>query len=160
MRTLLNNNRMLRRGALALRQHERHPRINLDRYALAQSVALTNITSDCSGVAYSPVTRTIFVIKNSTNFIYEYSVTGTWLRTVSTTGFTDCEGICWMYDDYFGISDEDTSSITIVRIQPATASLTKAGGTTVNTGLGNLDSTTGGGFEGVSYDPENHKFYV
>jgi uncharacterized protein YjiK len=160
MRTLLNNNRMSRRSAVALRQHERHPRIALNRYALAQTVTLANISTDCSGVAHSPPTRSIFVIKNSTNAIYEYSETGTWLRTITTTGFADCEGICWMYDDYFAISEEDTSSIVIVRIQPGTASLTKAGGTTVNTGLGNLDANTGGGFEGVSYDPENHKFYV
>lgn len=123
-------------------------------------MTLANIATDCSGVAYSPVTRTLFMIKNSTNFIYEFSETGTWLRTITTTGFSDCEGICWMYDDTFAISDEDTSSLTIVRIQPGTSSLTKAGGTTVDTGLGNLDANTGGGFEGVTYDPENHKFYV
>lgn len=160
MQTLLHSRRFSRRGALALQQHERHPRINLDRYALAQSVALANIATDCSGVTHSPPTRSIFVIKNSTNAIYEYSETGTWLRTITTTGFADCEGLCWMYDDYFAISEEDTSSIVIVRIQPGTASLTKAGGTTVNTGLGNLDANTGGGFEGVTYDAENHQFYV
>ena len=44
-------------------------------------------------------------------------------------GFLDCEGICWLYDDKFAISDEDTSQITIVTITPVTASLTKAGGT-------------------------------
>ena len=65
-----------------------------------------------------------------------------------------------MYDDKFAISDEDTSQLTIVTITPVTASLTKAGGTTVDTGFGNLDLNTGGGFEGVTYDPENDKFYV
>jgi len=160
MQTLQHSRRFSKRGFWSQHQHDRRPRINLDRFALAQTVTLANIATDCSGVAHSPVTRTIFCIKNSTNAIYEFSETGTWLRTVTTTGFSDCEGICWMYDDYFAISDEDTSSITIVRIQAGTASLTKAGGTTVNTGLGNLDSTTGGGFEGVTYDPENHLFYV
>jgi uncharacterized protein YjiK len=160
MITLQKNSRWSRHGHAVQRQHDAHPRITLNRFALAQTVTLANIATDCSGVAHSPPTRSIFAIKNSTNAIYEYSETGTWLRTITTTGFADCEGICWMYDDYFGISEEDTSSIVIVRIQPGTASLTKAGGTTVNTGLGNLDANTGGGFEGVSYDPENHKFYV
>ena len=160
MQTLQHSRRFSQRGFWSQHQHDRRPRINLDRYALAQTVTLANIATDCSGAAYSPVTRTIFCIKNSTNAIYEFSETGTWLRTITTTGFADCEGLCWMYDDYFGISEEDTSSIVIVRIQPGTASLTKAGGTTINTGLGNLDANTGGGFEGVTYDPENHKFYV
>ena len=157
---MLHSRRMNRRAFWTQRQHERHPRIHLDRFALAQAVALPVIATDCSGVCYSPATRTIFCIKNSSNSIYEFTETGTWLRTITTTGFADCEGICWMHDDCFGVSEEDTSSIVIVRIQPGTASLTKAGGTTVNTGLGNLDANTGGGFEGVTYDPENHKFYV
>lgn len=160
MQTVQHSRRFSRRGFWSQRQHDRRPRINLDRYALAQTVTLANIATDCSGVAYSPVTRTIFCIKNSTNAIYEFSETGTWLRTITTTGFLDCEGICWMYDDKFAVSDEDTSQITIVTITPGTASLTKAGGTTVDTGLGNLDAGTGGGFEGLTYDPENHKFYV
>ena len=160
VQTLRHSQRFSRRGFWSQRQRDRHPRIHLDRYALAQSVTLANIATDCSGVAYSPVTRTLFVIKNSSNSIYEYTEAGAWLRTITTTGFADCEGICWMYDDYFGISEEDTSSIVIVRIQPGTSSLTKAGGTTVNTGLGNLDASTGGGFEGVTHDAENHKFYV
>jgi uncharacterized protein YjiK len=151
---------MDRRGFWSQRQHDRRPRINLDRYALAQTVTLPTIATDCSGVCYSPVTRTLFMIKNSSNSVYEFTEAGVWLRTITTTGFADCEGICWMYDDYFAISEEDTSSIVIVRIQPGTASLTKAGSTTINTGLGNLDATTGGGFEGVTYDSENHKFYV
>ena len=160
MQALLSNRRKQGRGFWAQRQHDRRPRINLDRYALAQTVTLPVIATDCSGVCYSPVTQTIFCIKNSSNSIYEFTQTGAHLRTITATGFADCEGICWMYDDYFGISEEDTSSIVIVRIQPATTSLTKAGGTTVNTGLGNLDANTGGGFEGVTYDPENHLFYV
>src|SRR5687767_5725196 len=97
----------------AQRQHERRPRINLDRYALAQSATLANIVSDCSAVAYSPVTGTIFCIRNSTNAIYEYSETGTWLRTITTSGFADCEAICWMSDDKFAIAEEDTSHLVI-----------------------------------------------
>ena len=160
MQALRHNRPASRRGFWSQHQHDRHPRINLDRYALAQVVTLANIATDCSGVAHSPITRTLFMIKNSTNAIYEFSEAGTWLRTITTTGFSDCEGICWMYDDKFAISDEDTSQITIVTITAGTASLTKAGGTTVDTGLGNLDAGTGGGFEGVTYDPENHKFYA
>lgn len=160
MATLLNNRRMNRRAFWTQHQHDRHPRINLDRFALAQTVALPVIATDCSAVTYSPVTRTLFMIKNSSNSIYEFTVTGAHLRTITTTGFLDCEGLCWMYDDKFAISDEDTSQITIVTITPVTASLTKAGGTTVDTGFGNLDAGTGGGFEGITYDPESHKFYV
>jgi len=161
VQTLLHSRRFSQRGFWSQRQHDRRPRINLDRYALAQTVTLPTIATDCSGVAYSPVTRTLFMIKNSSNSIYEFTETGTWLRTITTTGFADCEGICWMYDDKFGISEEDTSQIVIVTIAPGTASITKGvGTTTVDTGLGNLDVSTGGGFEGVTYDPENHKFYV
>ena len=154
MQTLLHSPRLSKRGFWSQHQHDRRPRINLDRYALAQTVTLANIATDCSGVAYSPVTRTIFCIKNSSNSIYEFTEAGVWLRTITTTGFADCEGICWMYDDKFGISEEDTSQIVIVTIAPGTASITKGTGTTtVDTGLGNLDASTGGGFEGVTYDP-------
>ena len=160
VQTLQPSRRFSQRGFWSQHQHDRRPRINLDRYALAQTVTLPVIATDCSGVAFSPVTQTLFMVKNSTNVIYEFTQAGAHLRTITTTGFLDCEGICWMYDDKFAISDEDTSQITIVTITPVTASLTKAGGTTVDTGFGNLDLNTGGGFEGVTYDAENDKFYV
>ena len=97
MQTLQPSRRFSQHGFWSQHQHDRRPRINLDRYALAQTVTLPVIATDCSAVTYSPVTRTLFMIKNSSNSIYEFTETGAHLRTITTTGFLDCEGLCWMY---------------------------------------------------------------
>jgi uncharacterized protein YjiK len=78
------------------------------------------------------------------------------------TGFLDTEGVGWCYDDVFAIADEDTSVISLARLNAGNAGTTilRASCTNIDTGLGDLDGTTGGGFEGVAYDFEQDKFYV
>ena len=160
----LRNPRVSRRGFWTLRQHTRHPRPRLSRYVLAQSTTVTSPTANFSSATYCPPRDTVLGISNGSPLaVYEYTRTGTLLRSWTLgTGFADTEGVGWCYDDVFAISDEDTSVISLARLNAGNAGTTilRSSCTNIDTGLGNLDSTTGGGFEGVAYDFEQDKFYV
>lgn len=129
----------------------------LSNYVLDLSVVLPVIATDASGVAYSPVTDTLFVIRNSNSDIYEFSTSGAHLRTI-TTDLDDAEGICWMSGSYFAVVEEKVADIVIWPITPVTVALLKASGTVINPGLGTFPGNDG--LEGISYDPINDVFYI
>jgi uncharacterized protein YjiK len=161
---LLRNPRASRRGFWALRQHARHPRPRLSRYVLAQSTTVAQPAGNFSSATYCPPRDTVLGISNGGPLaVYEYTRTGTLLRSWTLgTGFLDTESVCWCYDDWFCVSDEDTSVFSMMRLNAGNAGATilRASCTNIDTGLGDLDGTTGGGFEGVAYDFEQDKFYV
>jgi uncharacterized protein YjiK len=101
-----------------------------------------------SGVAFHPETKTLFVIDNDNAVIYELSKTGALLRSITTTGITDPEGISYQADDYFLISEEGLANIVRIKL-PRTGSgpVAKSSGTSLNIGPNMANS----GIEGVSY---------
>jgi uncharacterized protein YjiK len=125
------------------------------------NAAISGPASDLSGLTYSPVTGTVFGIKNvnaGDSEIYEWDKDGTLLRTITTTNFTDTEGICWMYGTTFAICEENPNNrITIVTINDATTSLNRTtyAAASFSSGIsaGNL------GIEGVAYDPARDVLY-
>lgn len=126
------------------------------------SVYLTNdlptITLDNSGVAYNALTDTLFFITNGTPTIYEFQKDGTYLRTITMSGFIDTEGIEWMYGTTYAVTEERSPyDIITFTMNASTTSVTKAGGTSVNPGI---SVGTNLGMEGITYDAANNWFYV
>jgi uncharacterized protein YjiK len=119
------------------------------------------ITADASGSAYNPITDTIFVVTNTTdsNAIYEYTTSGTHLRTITMDNdIVDTEGIDWMYGTTFALTEERTTyDIIVTTIDSGTTNLTRAGSTIINPAI---TFTSNLGFEGISYDVDNDWFYA
>ena len=132
----------------------------LSNFVLDLSLNLTVIPNNTSGVAYSPVTDTLFVVCNGNSDIYEYDTSGVYQRTI-TTNLVDAESICWMYGSYFAMVEEKVADIVVFHIVPTTTSLLKTNGTVI---LPNFVPPGGypgnDGLEGVSYDAVNDVFYV
>jgi uncharacterized protein YjiK len=109
-----------------------------------------------SGVAYHPGSKTLFVVDNGNNMIYELDTAGKALRSITTSGFNDIEGISYQKDRYFYIAEEGTSSVVRISI-PATGTgpVVKSTGTAliIGSGWGN------NGLEGVSYCSSNKTVY-
>lgn len=124
------------------------------------SLKVTSISgltaTQISGVAYHPGSKTLYVVDNGNNMIYELDTAGKLLRSIITTGFNDIEGISYHEDRYFYIAEEGTSSVIRISI-PATGTgpVVKSSGTTliIGSGWGN------NGLEGVSYCPSNKTVY-
>lgn len=111
--------------------------------------------SDLSGLTFSPVTGTLFGIKNvpsGDSQILEYDLDGTVLRTITTTNFTDTEGITWMCGHKFAISEENpVNRITIVTIEDDDTTLDRADFTARSFSTGVASDNLG--IEGCGYDP-------
>lgn len=118
--------------------------------------------ADYSGVAYNPNTGTLFILSNGNSHIFEYSTTGTFLRRITTTGFTDSEDIVHMGGTQFAIVEEGLKSISMFNILPLTTSLTKAGSTVITPSGGSIPAGSLGnsGFEGLAYNSSLNSFYV
>jgi uncharacterized protein YjiK len=129
--------------------------------ALATSASLTGI----SGVTYSPITNTIYVVRNVTGapgIISEFDFDGKLLRTIVETGlWIDTEGMCWMSGSIFAVVEEAVntgalkSRIHVVEINPYQRVVDFSSGSLYDTTIqaANL------GVEGVTYDPDRQWIY-
>ena len=135
----------------------------LSRFTGQAVQTLGVMTDNSSGIAYCGTTNTLFVVRNKTGgapppVLYEYSIAGAHLRTITLTGFDDVEGICWTDENDFCLVEEDNAHLCLVTITAGTTTLDKtADATVIDTGLGPLGNT---GLEGVTYDRTNDWFYA
>lgn len=132
----------------------------LGAFRLELGVTLPSIVSNASGAAYYDATDSIFVIRNNPQQLYEYTASGALLRTITLTNFSDTEAVCWVSGSTFAILDEDLSTITVFPILPATTTINRNHYFNIDTGFGNLDIDTGGGFEGLAYDAIRDVFWI
>jgi len=129
------------------------------------STYLTNdvptITADLSSVTYNEITGTLFFVINGTPTVYEFDIGGTLIRTINMTGFTDTEGIDWMYGTTYAVVQEQTAApyLVIFDMDQSTTSIsrTTVGNTTLTP---NITITNNLGMEGVSYNAAENSFFV
>lgn len=114
--------------------------------------------TDYSGITYNYDTDSLFIISNGNSHIFEYTTTGTFVRRISTTGFTDSEDISYLGDGKYAIIEEGVKDINILTIGKATTSLTKAGSTTITPKIGGTFGNNG--FEGVTFNSTANVFYA
>jgi uncharacterized protein YjiK len=132
---------------------------SLPGYAAAlkvTSISGLSAAPQISGVAYHPGSKMLYVVDNGNDMIYELDTAGKVLRSISTSGFNDIEGISYQADRYFYIAEEGTSSVVRISIPAAgTGPVAKSSGRSlvIGTGWGN------NGLEGVSYCPSNKTVY-
>lgn len=135
------------------------------------TIANPPTTGNFSGVTYSPVTNSLFVVDNGVSHVYEFDLSGAYRRTIATTGFDDAEGIVWMGGNQFGLLEEKISHISILTIAPTTTSISKASLPAANIirpdlfpddpSRGALNPTGDNvGMEGIAYDPLLDRFYL
>ncbi len=110
-----------------------------------------------SGITFHPVSKTLYVIDNNNPTIYEISLFGKVIRTISLLGFEDTEGIAYQSDNYFFIVEERKANC--IRIQlPKTNScqISREKGTIVNI----ADNWENNGLEDVAYVALTNTLYL
>jgi uncharacterized protein YjiK len=120
------------------------------------SVAGITATS-LSGLALQLPNRALYAVDNDNANVYELTVTGTVVRTITTQGITDPEGIGHFHDNTFFIAEEGNSRILRVEIPAAGAgplNWSSAPALQLATNWGNT------GVEGVSYCRTNNTLYA
>lgn len=99
--------------------------INLNEYVLMPNfpISISQIPDDLSGITYNPLTNTLFMIQNGTPTIYETTLTGSYIRKITLTGFEDTEGIVHIGGTRFAVTEEKRGKITLITILAATTNI-------------------------------------
>ncbi len=130
--------------------------INLDNYSLTGIHRLprgSDKAREASAVTYNWDTDTLFVVGDEGDALVEVSKTGQEISVMSLSGFDDTEGLTYVGNGQFVITEE--------RIQDAFLLDYAAGGSVDRSSLAwaDLGSTVGNiGIEGISYNPSNSTF--
>jgi uncharacterized protein YjiK len=135
------------------------------------TIANPPTNGNLSGVTYSPVSNSLFVIDNGSSQLYEFDLNGVYRRTILTTGFDDPEGLTWLDGNRFALLEEKTTHINIIDIAPTTTTINRASlplASIIRPDLapndpsaGSLNPTGGNtGLEGVAFDSINNRFIV
>jgi len=119
-----------------------------------------NIPNDFSGVTYNEDTGTLFGVRNGTPEAYELNLDGTIIRRITLRNFEDTEGIVYLGNNKYAVTEERRRRIVVITIPngnnnitiqyPSSASRIQLNGT----GTGNI------GLEAVAYDKLNDILYV
>lgn len=133
----------------------------------------TSPTDMGSGCTYEPTSNTIYVVDNGTPSIAQFSVDGTFIRSITLTGFKDVEAIDWMYNNYFVIAEEYNAAgaaylnkLHVIEIpQTGSITITNSPGAgyhirQIDLGASLTNASPNLGIEGVAYDKDKDVFYV
>jgi len=127
---------------------------SLDDYQLANTWYLpANTAAEASAITYNWDRNSFFVLGDEGDALVEVSRTGQQLGVMTLTGFDDTEGLTYIGDGQFVLTEE--------RLRDAYR-LNYVAGSSVNRSTlpsADLGSTVGNvGIEGISYDPRNGTF--
>lgn len=132
--------------------------LRLDQYAaVVQARTIEGLSSDVSGLTYSPDSGSLFTVTNRPPQIAELSVEGRLLRKIALRGVSDPEGISHVGGNRFVVSDEESQSLHWVTIDADVHELTVDGGERLRLNLGEPRNM---GFEGLSWDSERKRLYI
>jgi uncharacterized protein YjiK len=128
--------------------------LNLANYTLSGTYALPAArASEASAVTFNWDTGSLFVLGDEGDALVEVSKTGQQLSSMTLTNFDDTEGLTYIGNGQFVLTDE--------RLRDAYKLTYTAGGSVNRSTLAaaDLGTTIGNiGIEGISYDPRNGSF--
>lgn len=143
-------------GAIAVSASAQAGSLNLGDYQLTGRYALPAVAaSEASAVTYNWDTGTLFVLGDEGDALVEVSKTGAQLGVMTLTGFDDTEGLTYVGNGKFVVTEE--------RLQDAYQLTYAAGGTVSRSSLPSfsIGATVGNvGIEGISYEPLTGNFYT
>ncbi len=132
--------------------------VGIEHYVLcAGPLKIGNFLDNASGLAFNPLTQSLFLVFNRPEKIIELGLDGAKKRIISLQGFQDTEGITHIRDNTYAVVEEKRRTICIIEIDGNTTSLERREGIIVMVDPDPDDNT---GLEGVSYDRKNGLFYV
>lgn len=89
-------------------------------------LSIQGLKDNASGLTYSPVTNTLFMVVNNPETLYELSLSGEVLRMIILQGFEDTEGVAHIEGNRFAVLEERRSEINFIDINPETLVVKKS----------------------------------
>jgi uncharacterized protein YjiK len=126
----------------------------LSSYARSQSVTLSEIPAEASGIAYNRDTGTFFVVANRQGAIWEYDQSlQTLLRTIALENLdTDTEGLAYLGDGWLAICAE-TNLVYVAQVDETTTRISGSDGAVQVYQPCAAPPVTNAGLEGIAYRP-------
>lgn len=120
-------------------------------------IDISGATDNCSGLAYSPVTKTIFVAVNNPPLLIEITLEGKTLRKIVLEGFDDTEDVAWIKGDQMAVVEERRRKLCTFRLPAGAHSVAYAKAVQWLVDPVDADNV---GIEGLAWDAEGGHFFV
>lgn len=130
----------------------------LGNYQIAYSTtALPVIAGNASSATFNPLLQTWMTSDNGVPNLQEFYLDGTNRRTITLSGFTDVEAVCWLEGTRYVIVEEGNPGVVNALCevdipQTGTITITKGAGNWIRTITTGIASGANLGIEGVAYD--------
>lgn len=89
--------------------------LRLNEYQQCSINAVPEIPNNLSGICYNDNSKTLFGISDLGE-IYELDLDGNYIRTITLTGFSDTEAICYLGNDQFVVTEEGLGRLVFLTI--------------------------------------------
>ncbi|XOB62725.1 SdiA-regulated domain-containing protein [Campylobacterota bacterium DY0563] len=133
--------------------------LELSNYKVSiEAKEIKPIKDNLSGITYCKETNTLFAITNSPRNIYELTLDGEILRKIELIGFSDTEGISYLYDNLFAIVDEKNQQVYTFPINKDTKKIDIFYLRDVFTLK--INTYENFGYEGVSYNKKDDILFI
>lgn len=135
-------------------------KIDLTTFNKCYSVTISTIADDLSGVCYNYDRGTLFGVINGTESVREIDLNGNEIRNISLSGFWDTEGIAYMGNNEYALTEEQNGRIVFITI-PDGNSNTTIGYPGASSYIQMNGSYAGNkGLEGVAYNYISDSLYM
>lgn len=118
---------------------------------------IPEISKNLSGLTWNPETGTLFAVTNRPERLYELSLQGKVLRSVTLQGFKDTEGISHIAGTLFALVEERKSVLCIFDIPGGATTIEYKDASRLDLGKKGEKNK---GFEGINYDPVTRTLYT
>ncbi len=124
-------------------------------YQLRLKKQIKTPTNHWSGIAYNPLTKTLFVVDDY-GWIFELTMNGDLKRTIKLIDFDDVEGLGYIGGNNFVVSEEARGTLCIIKILPETRHIYRRKATVYNVEANNKNM----GLVGVIYSSTDDTFHA
>lgn len=128
-----------------------------DYWAVVDGLSIEGISDNASGLTWSSATNTLFTVINGPPAVAELSADGVLLRKIPIEGARDPEGITYVRDNVFVITEERDHKLYKVTIDNDTTHLDIR--EAPHLGI-SIDRSRNLGYEGVSWDDAGGRLFI
>lgn len=122
-----------------------------------QGKVVAGIDDDLSALTFDPDRNSLIAVTNGDPHWLELSLEGDLLRAIPLVGFGDPEAIEYISEGVYVISDERLQRLLRVEVNEQTSVIDAEQAQQLSLGI---DLNGNKGFEGLAYDPVNHRLFA
>lgn len=133
------------------------PSFDLSAYTLERGPIALSVPDNCSGLAFCPLSRTIFVAVNKPPLLLEIGLDGKTRRKIELAGFDDTEDVAWVKGNTLAVIEERRRNLCRFDLGGGARAVAYAKAEKWLVDPVDADNV---GLEGLAWDPADGCFFV